>query len=1282
MRARSLLPLLLGFATAGPALAEWNKPPTSLTTQALHGVGASLAHLGGGAAPELILVSHSLSSSGDGEYVIGIAPDFTGSNDSVTATQIVDGDFSQVAGIGVAAGYINAGGQTDLVLVSYDGDPTGPSDWSYTVLFDVNVDGTSASSTAPILVSGVGWVADGGDVALGQLDADPRPDLILMAYDTPSGRPAEYRWRVGYNLSSNGAAQHWTDWVHVVGGGFRAAGAGVAIADLGRDAAADMLLVGVDIDPFSGQRVVHYKAGFDLDAEGRPARWLPDVEVHRFPASMDIDGAAITLGQFTGGPELDALIVVGEQDGFLVYHTFIAEDVGATLGELPVPQAPTLLKTVVEDLYRDRVWPEAVKVLNDRIVHSALAMSGGLASDASVDLVKPPSFQLMSDDSLQIRFPETNVDTWVYSNGNWVLSEWDDWYNVDITFWGSTYTPLQLVVDANVRPNDATRQLHVEGWDLVLSEFDAARVDGHLTFLDTMRWDVETSSFDAQPEIVRDAPLWEADSTVDILLVADGFDAASLASFRSFAQRFADTLDTGGDGIAPFSSYAHAIRVGVLPIVVGDATPGSTERFITVYDDPGEGSVKAGFANLARLGELFSRGTTDDFDVVVFVSNTVAEAEAKGLVGSARAFAVGNLVMFPFNPYVWQTSPPHLDEGYYDGRVDTLFHELGHTILGGLADEYDGRGGETTTCYLGDRPPFPNVDSRSAPRAVRWKDLLGEPSASGTVGVYQGAYSFDQCIYRPTPSCKMRDSAADPIEPFCVVCQRALTQGLLSVVDHQHAQIAVEYLGPNRRGEASLHVHEGSAFGNIWAVNGAPENVRLSLTYSPLPRPWHVEWERRTSNGVLAWSRDGESVEADVLPGDKITLRISTTLPSAGGELPVVEHELHVHGEDLPVHATPEPPVDLAQTVPLGGVVSSAYGEDDGRVVMSPVVKLSLTSACIPGWTVPCATDFELQRWEPAEVTSQRIYSAPPGTPLARTYPYLAEGKYEWRARSVFHDATSDWVSISPDTPHFIVDGARYWSEAKPPHDPVDLHHVLSWRDEEVRLSAVSWDLNGDDVQLEFEVVPFEDPFTGTPTAVSAILPAPAEGSPSLRVIGDVSVPVSLDGTVYKWRVRAVAGEHQSAWVSGGEFPDHRDVVALRIVNIDISDIVPRDYELIAANQPLTPPSDCLDCMIDGFLITPSDDLERIDELELLAFGLLLELSMGELLEQVPSGVVFVAGEEIPLSMFEHWAAYDGIVFQLRPNAQAQAEPELPTMVPVAGVGRVPRHASGGLWGQ
>src|SRR4029077_4686478 len=52
-------------------------------------------------------------------------------------------------------------------------------------------------------VDGVGWEGQGAGVALGQIDADPAPDLVIMAYDNPSGQN-NFRYRIGWNLNRDG----------------------------------------------------------------------------------------------------------------------------------------------------------------------------------------------------------------------------------------------------------------------------------------------------------------------------------------------------------------------------------------------------------------------------------------------------------------------------------------------------------------------------------------------------------------------------------------------------------------------------------------------------------------------------------------------------------------------------------------------------------------------------------------------------------------------------------------------------------------------------------------------------------------------------------------------------------------------------------------------------------------------------------------------------------------------------------------------------------------------
>lgn len=124
--------------------------------------------------------------------------------------------------------------------------------------------------SAPITAPGVGWEAQGAGMALTNLDGDPRPELILMAYDNPSGANT-FRYRVGFNVNPNGAAQNWNNLRVAPGVGWEGQGAGIAITNLDKNARPELIVVAYD-NP-SGSNTFRYRVGWNLDSSGRATRW-------------------------------------------------------------------------------------------------------------------------------------------------------------------------------------------------------------------------------------------------------------------------------------------------------------------------------------------------------------------------------------------------------------------------------------------------------------------------------------------------------------------------------------------------------------------------------------------------------------------------------------------------------------------------------------------------------------------------------------------------------------------------------------------------------------------------------------------------------------------------------------------------------------------------------------------------------------------------------------------------------------------------------------------------
>src|SRR5918993_496687 len=96
-----------------------------------------------------------------------------------------------------------------------------------------------AANAAAVEVPGVGWEGQGADVVITNLDPDPRPDMILIAYDNPA-QANNFRYKVGFNLDAAGVTANWVGFPQIDGVGWEGQGAGAAITNLDGDARLEM----------------------------------------------------------------------------------------------------------------------------------------------------------------------------------------------------------------------------------------------------------------------------------------------------------------------------------------------------------------------------------------------------------------------------------------------------------------------------------------------------------------------------------------------------------------------------------------------------------------------------------------------------------------------------------------------------------------------------------------------------------------------------------------------------------------------------------------------------------------------------------------------------------------------------------------------------------------------------------------------------------------------------------------------------------------------------------
>ena len=158
-------------------------------------------------------------------------------------------------GAGIAFVNLDNNDRPEMVLMAYD-DPDGGNKFRYKIGWNVDANGKASSWSSYVQVGGVGNQGEGADIAFINLDNNARPEMILMAYDAPSGSN-KFRYKIGWNVKTNGRATSWSSYIRVGGVGKRGDGAGVAFINLDNNTRPEMILMAYD-DP-SGGNSFRYK---------------------------------------------------------------------------------------------------------------------------------------------------------------------------------------------------------------------------------------------------------------------------------------------------------------------------------------------------------------------------------------------------------------------------------------------------------------------------------------------------------------------------------------------------------------------------------------------------------------------------------------------------------------------------------------------------------------------------------------------------------------------------------------------------------------------------------------------------------------------------------------------------------------------------------------------------------------------------------------------------------------------------------------------------------------
>jgi V8-like Glu-specific endopeptidase len=154
----------------------------------------------------------------------------------------VESGAASLSSSAVATGDFDGDGRADVLLTGID-NWDGLDYWR----LRVGTGCTAAGCTwSPIVgVGSDGDVLSGGGVAVTQLDGDPRPDIVLVGIDNWSGGNDYWRYRIGMNCDAAGQCT-WSPVQGVESGGATLSGGGVAIGDLDGNGVPEVVIFGID----------------------------------------------------------------------------------------------------------------------------------------------------------------------------------------------------------------------------------------------------------------------------------------------------------------------------------------------------------------------------------------------------------------------------------------------------------------------------------------------------------------------------------------------------------------------------------------------------------------------------------------------------------------------------------------------------------------------------------------------------------------------------------------------------------------------------------------------------------------------------------------------------------------------------------------------------------------------------------------------------------------------------------------------------------------------------
>lgn len=224
---------------------------------------------------------------------------------STTGTRQVSGLGHINQGAGVAIGDIDKNGRPDMILMGID-NPKGKNNFWYKVLYDIDENGYYSKESSILSISAEGWENSGGDIALCDLNNNGILDMVLLCTDKPTTAGRAYRWYyVAYDLKPDGHYNSLSSLNTCIELGFFYDGAGIDICDINKNGTPDLLMMVYDAP--EGENSFRYQIAFDLQSNGNYLSLSPVYEVPGL--GHDGDGAGVAVGDIDNNGTLDILFM-------------------------------------------------------------------------------------------------------------------------------------------------------------------------------------------------------------------------------------------------------------------------------------------------------------------------------------------------------------------------------------------------------------------------------------------------------------------------------------------------------------------------------------------------------------------------------------------------------------------------------------------------------------------------------------------------------------------------------------------------------------------------------------------------------------------------------------------------------------------------------------------------------------------------------------------------------------------------------------------------------------